>query len=719
MNDAPRSGPSSSDAPATSPFPSPLAPAPEAPPGPEASAASRGAPRDWYLARNEAARSEEATREAELRRLGTFRFLAFVGIVAPLLALETSPRTLWPVFFGVALVFAVSFVGLVFRYRGRRRARDRARIRGVVAREGLARLDRRWGDLPVPDLEPAPADHASAQDLDLLGRASLAHLLGTPRTLAGREALRRALLDPQGRADPSRGAGSPTTSGAVQRAERRGAAGTLARHPELLEAVQVAARTTDGAADARALAAFRAWARGPAWAEEGTRRRLLLAARLLTAVNLVLVAGWFSGWPPVWLPTVAVTTWLWLRVRGPAAPRFDAIEGASDSLGRWAGLLEVAARLPEGSPLLDRIREGSASPVAGAVALARLERISDWAQLRRSALVYYPVALLSAWDIHPLAPLERWRERHGDAVERWLEAVGELELLVALATLAFDHPDWVFPVEEAHDAEAPPGTPFPAEGRPGGRAPAGVRLAGAPPAPVLPALEARNLRHPLLPPERAVGNDVSLPGAVEGQGRLLLVTGSNMSGKSTLLRAIGVNQVLLLAGGPVAASAYRAPPLVPWTSMRIRDSLEEGVSLFMAELQRLRRVVDAARAGPALVLLDEILQGTNTAERRIAAQTILLHLVEAGAAGAVSTHDLTLADAEALAPHLDQVHLREEVSGPAGERRISFDHRLRPGPATSRNALVLLELVGLAPGEGGAHGGRASGPAPGAARPGT
>jgi hypothetical protein len=345
------------------------------------------------------------------------------------------------------------------------------------------------------------------------------------------------------------------------------------------------------------------------------------------------------------------------------------VTDAEASLGRWAELLEVATDLPTDTPLLHRLREGAHAPVEGARALATLARISDWAELRRSSLVYFPVAFLALWDVHPLVPMERWRTRYGERVDRWLESVGELEFLVALALLRHDHPDWTLPSEGA--------LPLDPEG-PG---------ADAPP----PSIRARNLRHPLLPPHRAVGNDLELP----GPGTLLLVTGSNMSGKSTLLRSLGTNQLLFLAGGPVAADAWSSPPLLPWTSMRVSDSLSEGVSFFMAELHRLRRVVDAARAAPVLILLDEILQGTNTAERRIAARIILEHLLAAGAVGAVSTHDLTLADAPSLAPHLMQVHLKEEVREVEGKRLLHFDYRLRPGPATSRNALLLLELVGL------------------------
>ena len=206
-------------------------------------------------------------------------------------------------------------------------------------------------------------------------------------------------------------------------------------------------------------------------------------------------------------------------------------------------------------------------------------------------------------------------------------------------------------------------------------------------------LHATGLGHPLLDPGSCVDNDAEVP----PPGTLLLVTGSNMAGKTTLLRAIGVNQILALAGAPVAAEKFRTKPLLPWTAMRVRDSLEGGVSYFLAELQQLKRVVDAARAEPTLYLLDEILQGTNSAERRTAARIVLQQLLETASIGAITTHDLTLASSEELEKRTVKVHFREEVREVDGQRRLEFDYRLRPGPATSRNALLLLEIVGLSP----------------------
>jgi DNA mismatch repair ATPase MutS len=188
--------------------------------------------------------------------------------------------------------------------------------------------------------------------------------------------------------------------------------------------------------------------------------------------------------------------------------------------------------------------------------------------------------------------------------------------------------------------------------------------------------------------------------SVDPPGRFLLVTGSNQSGKSTLLRSIGLAAIMAQAGAPGCARRLVMTPLRTFTSMRISDSLTDGVSHFMAELNRLKKLVDAAGrngdAAPALLyLIDEVLQGTNSEERRVAARRIVAHLLDAHAIGAVTTHDLSLHEDDRLDPAATKVHFREHVGGEAGGAVLTFDYKLRPGLATSRNALKLLEIVGL------------------------
>jgi len=645
--------------------------------------------------RIEAAVAAAEALDGRLGHTSRARIGAFLLWVGPLLMLETAPDGWTAPLLVTGAVGFVAFALLVRRHRRLRAARDRERLREQLHLETLARLERRWNDAPLPPLEPAAGDHPYAADLDILGRGSLAHLLGRVGTAPGRAALRRTLLDPL--APPPAGAaellapahggqrsGPPTPPAGSARdwlertLDRQRAVDLLAARPDLLEEIELAGRVVEGEGSSGRTLAFVEWAGSPTWLAE--RRHLLPAAWAVTIFNLVTGVAWFAGWiaPPVWVVGMIAAFVLNRGAAGPAHSRFAAAEGGEGDPARWAGILEAARQLSPGDPVLDSIRAHTGPGEAGATgALQRLGRICDVAAVRYSSLAHFPLVALCAWDIHVLARLESWQREHGAKAEAWVRAVAELELLAALAGLRHEHPGWCFPTFDGRE-----------EGTPSDPAPA------AEPAPPV-SLRGRALGHPLLPPPECVGNDVDLP----GPGQLLLVTGSNMAGKTTLLRAMGANQILALAGGPVAAGSFVTQPVLPWTAMRVSDSLNEGVSYFMAELKRLRRVVDAAREGPILYLLDEILQGTNTAERRTAARIVLGHLLATEAVGAVTTHDLTLADAPELQDRCVDIHFREEVVNEDGARRLHFDYRLRPGPATSRNALLLLELVGLGPRE--------------------
>jgi DNA mismatch repair ATPase MutS len=263
--------------------------------------------------------------------------------------------------------------------------------------------------------------------------------------------------------------------------------------------------------------------------------------------------------------------------------------------------------------------------------------------------------ILILWDLHWLFRLERWRSELGGRVRGWFESLAQLESLCSLAALAHDRPQFTFP-----DL-----------------------------APIGPVFIAKGLGHPLL--DNPVRNDVDIP----GPRHALIITGSNMSGKSTLLRSIGTNAVLALTGAPVCAQSLEVSELRVLTSMHVRDSLEHGVSHFYAEVQRIKAVLDAAAAanGRALFLLDEILWGTNTRERQIASREVLRLLLKTGASGAVSTHDLSLASLEQeLGSRVRNFHFKDQLV----DGEMTFDYRLRDGVLDSTNALRLLRRMGIA-----------------------
>jgi DNA mismatch repair ATPase MutS len=286
--------------------------------------------------------------------------------------------------------------------------------------------------------------------------------------------------------------------------------------------------------------------------------------------------------------------------------------------------------------------------------IAQLGRLIDWLDAGRNQL-FLPIALLLLWRTRLAFAIDDWRALSGAAIGRWLAVLSEFEALGALANYAYERPEEPFP--EIVDAG--------------------------------PLFEAEALGHPLLSAAKCVRNNLRLGGEL----RVLVVSGSNMSGKSTLLRTVGVNAVLALAGGPVRAKRLRLSPLAVGATLRIQDSLQAGRSRFFAEVMRVRQIVDIAKGPvPLLFLLDEIFHGTNSHDRRHGAEAIVRGLVERGAIGLVTTHDLALATtANQLAPRAANVHFADHMEN--GE--MVFDYRMRPGVVQHSNALALMRAVGL------------------------
>ena len=542
---------------------------------------------------------------------------------------------------GAALVIA--YLALVVVQRVFRQRRDALQRMVTVNERALARREHRWNDLPEPPDAESDRDHPYAYDLNVVGRASLAHRISTPSTRHGWDALYRSLL---------------TTGDPTDLSTRQEAVAELAAHVDLQQRVEAAGiREDDTLPDPAALVA---WAGSPAW----LRPRLWL--RVLGWIGPIAVITLFLLWAfdivdaPLFVIPIGVNGVIFALWGQEAARRVQAIVPLREAV---AGYRDMFSLIASANPRAERLREiddvleGDDDGALGqSAALARIVSLA----IPPGAIIYFPLQLAFLWDMHVLEFLEAWQSRAGKRVGRWLDAIGEWEALAAFSVLRRDHPEWAFP-QVAADAMA---------------------------------FSATALAHPLISEEIAVANDVE----VGPEGHFLFVTGSNMSGKSTLLRAIGANAVLAQAGAPVFADRLHMPPMHIWTCMRVEDSLEQGVSFFMAELKRLKAVVDGVqghRDRMSLYLLDEILQGTNTGERQIASRRVLAWLARERAIGAVSSHDLELIEGTRLGEAAIQVHFAEvfdrDVSGPS----MTFDYILRPGPATSSNALALMELLGF------------------------
>ncbi|MGH7471890.1 MAG: MutS-related protein [Longimicrobiales bacterium] len=598
-------------------------------------------PSDRYQQRSSQFDAERVRVLGAARRTSHFRLLSFVIFVI-LIAVAEDRQSL--ALAGVALVFLAAFIGLVVRHARQRAAEARLAVMLQLNRHGLLRLDRDWAALPARPARSELRNHAYGEDLDLFGRAALAQLLGETNTPSGRSTLERWLLA---------AADIPT----VQR--RQAAVRELAAHIDWRDTLSWCARET---ADVQPedLESFVRWAEGPTWLSERRGLRVLGWVLPLVTWTLLLLDIRFAT-TQAWLASVLLTFVVSVRLLPRVHRIFASAFRREAAFAHYGALLRATLEPTFNSELLVELQGRlGATGESAAHALQQLERIMQLADLRFSSL-HQPIQWLTLSDIHVLHALERWQSKHGSRVRTWLATLGELEALAALAALAHDHPDWAFPEILEHSDR----------------------------------LSADALGHPLLAEAQRVNNPV----AMGPTGHFVFITGSNMSGKSTLLRAIGMNVVLAQAGAPVCARSFQLPRVELHTAIRVQDSLARGVSYFLAELERLKSIVDAA-ARPqedrvVLYLLDEVLHGTNSAERRIAARKVIARLVELGAWGAVTSHDLELVRGGELDGRALSVHFREHFRNVDGQVRMEFDYVLRPGLASTTNALHLLELVGL------------------------
>ena len=537
-----------------------------------------------------------------------------------------------------------AFIGAVLYHQRLRRERARVERGAAFYRRGIERIEDRWMGAGGPAGERFnDPHHIYAADLDLFGRGSLFELLCTARTRMGEQCLAEWLRTP---APPQ----------AIR--ARHAAVAELRTRMALREQVAVLGESAGAGVYPEALVA---WTQLPNTLLQ--QRWLGWMAWLLPVLAVATLIAWVViGIVVPFIVVLAVEGALLYRIKERAEQVLFGVENAFDGLALFCALLERLGRERfEAASLQGLMQRLSSHTLPAAAAMARLARLANYAGSRRNQLGQLLGTPLM-YSVHVARAAERWRALHGSAVQGWVEAVGEFEALSCLATYGYEHPGDPF----AELMEGPPG------------------------------FEAAGLAHPLLPAGRCVRNDVTLAGAA----RVLLISGSNMSGKSTLLRTVGINTVLAMAGAPVRAHSLRLTQLQVGASIRINDSLQEGSSRFYAEISRIRALFDAAgsaRQGadtrwPLLFLLDELLQGTNSTDRRVGAEGIVRAFMQRGAIGLITTHDLALTQLRGLPTEsLRNLHFEEEIT----DGRMRFDYHLRDGVVTRSNAVALMRAVGL------------------------
>ena len=588
-------------------------------------------PTKEYAERRNARQAQVARCEKIHIQLGNVRLLlAAITAVLAWISFRSHLLSAWWI-----LAPVVAFACIAYWHSRVLRSQELANRSVQFYERGLARIEDRWAGTGETGERFNDPHHVYAADLDLFGNVSLFQLLSTARTRVGEERLAEWLLSPSN----------------IDEIRKRNAAIT-----ELRDEVALREDLAVLGEDARVgvhPAELVKWAESPEKLGRAWMRWLAPALAVLAVLGAIVWAVWDNS--AIFVAVVVIEAIFTYGLRKALDPVLHGTEHAFRDLDLLAGVLQrVESHKFRGAHLQALQQELVSSGVTAHQAIARLRTLVDLINSRHDMFVRIIDAPLM-YTIQVAYAAERWRQAHGRAVRRWLGIVGDMEALLSFAAYSFEHPEDPFP--EIVEGSA--------------------------------SFEANGLGHPLLSAAICVRNDISITEPT----RVLLVSGSNMSGKSTLQRAVGVNVILAMAGAPVRASRIRLSTLQIGASIRINDSLQEGSSRFYAEITRLRQIVDCARGNPPLLfLLDELLQGTNSKDRRIGGEGIVRALVSRGAIGIVSTHDLALTDiGGSLDGHLRNVHFQDELTN----GRMTFDYTLRDGIVTKSNGLELMRSIGL------------------------
>lgn len=598
----------------------------------------QSSPKQVYEDRRDRRKTDQNELEASDARFASARGLVFLAALV-LCWFAFYDGSLAPVWLFVPLGV---FVSLIVGHSRTIRRLQRAKRAVAHYEQGLDRLEDRWQGTGASGVRYRDPEHLCSSDLDLFGEGSLFELICGVRTRLGEDTLAKWFSAP---ADISL---------ALQ---RQAAIDELRSQIDFREQLALLDAEVHDELDQNQLRN---------WVDEKPRpvsawRRVV--AVILGTLAILAIIAWSAGFGLAPFLIVVVVEILFfatmLREVRHAASEAD---HAGSGLAILIQVLELIEQQDFSTPLLKNLRDSLQTE--GHPPSWQIRRLRNLIQNLNNCLqnqFFGPIAFLLGVPVHILHSAERWRERIGPHIHEWLEAVGQMEALSSLARFAFEHPDNPYPelVDEANG----------------------------------PCYEAVDIGHPLIPLDSCIRNDIR----IDAQQRLIMVSGSNMSGKSTLLRTVGINAVLALCGAPVRARSLKISPFVVGSAMRVNDSLQQGASLFYSVISRIKTVVEqAGQSPPLLFLLDEILQGTNSHDRRVGAEGIIRQLVENNAVGFVTTHDLALtAIVDTMEGHATNIHFEDHlING-----KMYFDYRIRPGVVQKSNALELMRMVGLNVGE--------------------
>jgi hypothetical protein len=569
-------------------------------------------------------------------RLGGFVTGVLVSLAAFLLIDATA---FWVTVFLAIIAFAI----IVAAHRRINAAIQRHEVWLWHQRAQVARLRLDWAHIPPAFAAQPIAQHPFAADLNLCGDRSLHHLLNTAVTVEGSQRLADWLINPR-----------PDARAIHNRQALVRELRPLAHFRDRL-ILNGALASGDPAAPWQTTTLLEALAP----AENPAKvRRLLIVMAALSALTLAFFALNTNGaLPPLWALTWPIYVLLFVLNQGKIKALFDAVFDVENALQRMRQVFRYLERQQyAGIPNLKELCASFLTTQRPSDYLRRVTGVLTGASIQGNLFLWLPINLIVPWDFYFAYRLRQCQAELSERMPIWLNAWHELEALSSLANYGDLNPSTVLPMVSAD------------------RAP----------------LHAIQLGHPLIPAETRVSNDFDVADA----GHVALITGSNMSGKSSFLRALGTNLCLAYAGGPVCATELQAQPFRLYTCIAVSDSVVDGISYFYAEVKRLKQLLDALQAGddlPLFFLIDEIFRGTNNRERLIGSRAYLRALVGRHGVGVISTHDLELTRLPGEMPQLANYHFKEHIT----DRQMVFDYLLRPGPSPSTNALRIMELEGL------------------------
>lgn len=579
-------------------------------------------------------RFEKLTRRTNrLSNVRLITFLAGCGLAAFFYYIGRSSLSV-----GMAALTFILFVALVFWHQSLKTSRNYFKVLYENYDQALSRLDGDWHNFPDTGRDFIDPAHSYSEDLDIFGVGSLFQWITTAKTFRGREALKKVLTQ------------LPGEIGIINK--RQEAIRELARNLAWRQRFLAEARMTERPLNSPETIIEWAKSYDVSYLREWVR---ILACALpvitLAFLLIYLLTSRVSAIYPI-LGIVIQSIILFLgRERGKV---LNAVYTYKESIKIYEKMLERFEKRVFHAEHLQALKKALLDR-DGKPAFEQIRRLSSLADLiaNRGNAMFLIINILTLWDIQCMISLEAWKEKSGRFLGSWLDTLAELEALNSLAIIAMDHPEWGIPVLTSDDL----------------------------------GISTVNMGHPLV--RGAVCNDLTL----NKNSGILLITGSNMSGKSTLLRTVGINLILAYAGAPVFAQRFSCSMFRIYTCMRVSDNLGENISSFYAELLRIKQIVSAAKEDSKIFfLLDEIFRGTNSQDRHAGAKVLIRQLSKAGAMGMVSTHDLELGDLERDSERkIRNYHFREYYK----DDEIQFDYKLRPGISTTRNAMYLIKMAGI------------------------